>query len=77
MRPSYVERTFRTLELASEDAVSAVGLADELSVDVRTARRLLDRLVAEQVLVLALAPRARYMPGPRLRRLAAALPASC
>jgi hypothetical protein len=40
---------------------------------VAVCRRLLDRLVAEQVLALALAPRALYVPGPRLRQLAAAL----
>jgi DNA-binding IclR family transcriptional regulator len=69
---SSVARTIRAIELACDAAVSAPQLAHALDVDVRTARTLLEALAAEQVLERRPARRTRYVPGPRLVRLAAA-----
>jgi DNA-binding IclR family transcriptional regulator len=68
---AYAGRTVHVLELAARGPVSAAGAADALGVDVRTARRLLDRLAAERVLLRRRGRGARYTPGPRLLELAA------
>jgi DNA-binding IclR family transcriptional regulator len=67
---TYAERTFRAVELAAERPISVHGLADELRVDDRTARRLLARLARAGVLARRPGRPPTYAPGPRLTGLA-------
>jgi DNA-binding IclR family transcriptional regulator len=71
MAASYAVRTIAVLELVAAGPVTAVQVADALGVDPRTARRLLDRLAAEGVIVRRAGRRRRYTAGPRLLSLAA------
>jgi DNA-binding IclR family transcriptional regulator len=71
MSAGYAARTIAALELIASGPVSAVGAADALGVDARTARRLLDRLAVERVLVRRVGRGRRYSAGPRLLSLAA------
>ena len=73
MSPSSPSRTLRALELVAAAPVSAPQLADDLSVDPRTARALLDRLVADGYLIRRARRPRRYAAGPRLHALAATL----
>jgi DNA-binding IclR family transcriptional regulator len=73
---TYVERTIRTLELACAGPLSAAQVADALLVDVRTARRLLNRMVDNEILTVSASARPRYTAGPRLCRLATSITAS-
>jgi DNA-binding IclR family transcriptional regulator len=66
----YATRTIRALELATQQPVSAADVADDLLIDVRTARRLLHRLADEGMLVREVHPRLRFLIGPRLAELA-------
>jgi DNA-binding IclR family transcriptional regulator len=68
---AYAGRTIRVLELVARGPVTVADAADALGVDVRTARRLLDRLATERVLLRRRGRGARYVPGPRLLELAA------
>ena len=67
----YAARTARALELIARGPASAPHVAEALAVDVRTARRLLNRLAADGFLVRN--PRPLYRAGPRLESLAAEL----
>jgi glutathione S-transferase len=67
----YAARTARALELIAGGPASAVRVAEDLAVDVRTARRLLNRLAADGFLVRD--PRPLYRAGPRFESLAAGL----
>lgn len=74
-RSYYVTRTARALELAVEEPVTTAILAAELRVDARTARRLLARLAADDMLRPLGGHTQRYVPGPRLTALGSALTA--
>jgi glutathione S-transferase len=67
----YAHRTARALELIAARPASAPTVARELAIDVRTARRLLNRLADDGFLVRG--PRPLYRPGPRFESLAAGL----
>lgn len=71
--PAYADRTLRALELVAAGPVTAVQAAHALDLDVRTARRLLDRLTAAGALVRFAGRGRRYAPGPRLLALATAV----
>lgn len=75
-RSYYVTRTTRTLELAVEGPVTTARLAAELRVDARTARRLLARLAADEMLRPLGGHTRRYVPGRRLLGLGWALTAA-
>lgn len=66
----HVTRTLRALELVAMGPASAAEVADQLQIHVRTARRLLNRLVAEEYLTRTTDHRRRYVATTRIVALA-------
>lgn len=69
----YVTRTTRALELSLEKPLTAHSLAGDLLIDARTARRLLNRLADNGMLLRRGANPVEFVPGPRLFELGEAV----